>query len=256
MRMVRAGASLINREVSVLQQMLKRIGRWAEIAQHYQALPMPKESPHRALTPIEEDRLYRVGSSNPKWEVAYCCFVLAINTTAHWSELRHIRLCDVDDAERTFWVNQGKNEGRRRNEPMNGTAWRAMQHLLKRAKSLGCAEGGHFLIPFQIARGNYDPSRPAVTCRTALRQILTAAGVQISFYSFRHHAITKLLENPDVSDETVEAIAGHVSERMKKRYSHTRLHVKRAAVEALERIRPQSVRSVDNLPSHSKGCGK
>jgi hypothetical protein len=66
--------------------------------------------------------------------------------------------------------------------------------------------------------------------------MLVAAGLHISAYSFRHHAITKLLENPDVSEETAEAIAGHISHKMKKRYSHTRLHVKRAAVEALERI--------------------
>jgi hypothetical protein len=44
------------------------------------------------------------------------------------------------------------------------------------------------------------------------------------------------MENPDVSEETAEAIAGHISHCMKRRYSHTRLEVKRAAVEALERI--------------------
>lgn len=239
MRMVRAGASLINRELSVLQQMLKRIGRWKDVAENYQPLGLPKESPHRALTPIEEDRIYRVGATNPAWEVAYCCFVLSINTSAHWSELSHIRLRDVDEVERTFWVNQGKNEGRRRQEPMNGTAWRAMQILLARAMRIGCELPDHYLMPFRIARGSYDPTRAATSCRSALRELLAAADVKISFYSFRHHAITKLLENPDISDETAEAIAGHISERMKKRYSHTRLHVKRAAVEALERIAPR-----------------
>src|SRR5215469_8298476 len=59
MRMARAGASCINKECSLLQQMLKRIGCWHEIAPHYQPLPLPKESPHRALTPQEEERLYR-----------------------------------------------------------------------------------------------------------------------------------------------------------------------------------------------------
>ena len=68
MRMARAGASCINKECSILQQMLKRIGKWPEIEPYYQAMPMPKESPHRALTPNEEDRLYRVGATNPNWE--------------------------------------------------------------------------------------------------------------------------------------------------------------------------------------------
>lgn len=239
MRMVRAGGSIINRECSVLQQMLKRIGRWKEIADNYQPLPLPKESPHRALTPLEEDRIYRIGASNPAWEVAYCCFVLSVNSTAHFSELRHIRLRDIDKDERTFYVSHGKNEGRRRQEPTNDTSWRALQHLLKRAESLGSTEPDHYLMPFRLFRGTYDPTRPATSCRSALNQILVSAEVDVSFYSFRHHAITKLLENPDVSDETTEAIAGHVSERMKKRYSHTRLHVKRAAIEALQRIAPK-----------------
>jgi hypothetical protein len=69
--------------------------------------------------------------------------------------------------------------------------------------------------------------------------MLGAADIHISAYSFRHHAITKLLENPDVSEETAESIAGHISHRMKKRYSHTRIEVRRAAVEVLERIAPQ-----------------
>ena len=87
-----AGASIINHECSVLQQMLKRIGRWAEIAHDYQQLSLPKESPHRALTEAEEDRLYRMGPQFPQWDVAYCAFVISINTTAGPGEIRHLRL--------------------------------------------------------------------------------------------------------------------------------------------------------------------
>jgi hypothetical protein len=36
------------------------------------------------------------------------------------------------------------------------------------------------------------------------------------------HCITALLEDPRVSEETVEAIAGHVNRKMMKRYSHIR----------------------------------
>jgi integrase len=74
--------------------------------------------------------------------------------------------------------------------------------------------------------------------------MLSLAGLHISAYSFRHYAITKLLENPDVSEETAEAIAGHISHCMKRRYSHTRVEVKRAAVEALERIGQSARRGV------------
>ncbi len=123
MRMVRAGASLINREVSVLQQMLKAdraLG--GTLQQHYQALPHAKVEKVLigALTPIEEDRLYRVGSSNP--EVGSSLLLLCPGHQHDCPLERaapHISDCgDVDDAERTFWVNQGKNEGLcARNEP-------------------------------------------------------------------------------------------------------------------------------------------
>src|SRR5205814_5076530 len=45
------GPSGVNHECSVLQQMLKRIGRWAEMAHDYQALPRPGSGRGRALEP-------------------------------------------------------------------------------------------------------------------------------------------------------------------------------------------------------------
>jgi hypothetical protein len=46
----------------------------------------------------------------------------------------------------------------------------------------------------------------------------------------RHTAITRLLENPEASEKTVEAIAGHISQKMKDRYAHIRMEARRAAV--------------------------
>ena len=43
MRRAKCGPFAINHEYSVLQQMLKRIGRWAEIAPNYEALALPKK---------------------------------------------------------------------------------------------------------------------------------------------------------------------------------------------------------------------
>lgn len=253
MRTIRAGASCINKECSVLQQMLKRIGRWVEIEVQYQPLALPKESPHRALTQQEEDRLYRLGTANPNWEVAYCAFVIAINTSAGGGEIRHMRIQDVDLVNQTMCVQPegAKNEHRIRVIPLNSTALRAAEHLLKRATRLGSVEPHHYLLPFRVKKGTYDPDRPTKGWRYALRELLTRANIRISFYSFRHHAITKLLENPKVSEETAEAIAGHISSRMKKRYSHVRLEVRREAVAALERIPPKSVKDCGNVASHA-----
>jgi integrase len=261
MRMGRAGASIINHECSVLQQMLKRIGRWAEIRDDYQPLQLPRESPHRALTPNEEERLYHIGAAHPGWEVAYCAFVISINTTAGPGEIRHIRLMDVhlDDPEGPFFEVQSqgaRNPGRMRMLPLNGTAERAMRYLLDRARRLGSHEPQHYLIPFRIHRSQYDPSRPAESWRRAHKELCAATGIRVAPYSFRHHAITKLLENEKVSEQTAEAMAGHISARMKKRYSHIRMQAKREAVAALERIGPRKpVQSVENPSKQLKRKG-
>jgi integrase len=238
MRMARAGASIINHECSVLQQMLKRIGHWANVKDDYQPLKLPKESPHRALTVEEEDRLYRIGASNPAWDVAFCTFVISINTTAGPGELRHIRLMDLHLDDRYFYVQpQGaKRDSRIRTIPLNDAAMESMGYLHRRALNLGCSAPHHYLLPFRAKRGTYDPTRPCKGWRTALEQMLGAADIDVSAYSFRHHALTKLLENPEISEKTAEAIAGHISEKMKNRYAHIRMDIKRQAVEALQRI--------------------
>jgi hypothetical protein len=53
MRMLRAGASAINKECSVLQQMLRRIGAWEPIAPNFQPLRLPREGPGRSITDQE-----------------------------------------------------------------------------------------------------------------------------------------------------------------------------------------------------------
>ena len=72
-------------------------------------------------------------------------------------------------------------------------------------------------------------------------KLLAKAEVKITPYSFRHHCITVLYENPDVSEETLEAISGTIPATLKRHYSHIRNDAKRKALQALERIAPQSV---------------
>jgi len=98
-------------------------------------------------------------------------------------------------------------------------------------------------------RGLFDPRRPCKGWRTRLHKLLAAADSRVSAYTFRHHAITRLLELVNMSEETGESMAGHISERVKKRYSHTRLHVKRDAVDALLNIYHGTVRAE---PPHAR----
>lgn len=54
----------------------------------------------------------------------------------------------------------------------------------------------------------------------------------LRFHDLRHHAITELAES-QASDQTVMAIAGHVSPKMLAHYSHVRLDAKRHALDAI-----------------------
>jgi len=68
------------------------------------------------------------------------------------------------------------------------------------------------------------PTKNATTTSAAL------AGLR--FHDLRHLAITELAES-QVSDQTIMAIAGHVSQKMLARYSHVRSEARRQAVAAL-----------------------
>ena len=53
-------------------------------------------------------------------------------------------------------------------------------------------------------------------------------------HDMRHTFISRLAENPNVSEQTIKALAGHVSRQMLERYSHIRSQAKQAAIRALE----------------------
>jgi hypothetical protein len=54
----------------------------------------------------------------------------------------------------------------------------------------------------------------------------------LRFHDLRHTAITKLAES-QASDQTIMAIAGHVSRQMLEHYSHIRIAAKRVALDSI-----------------------
>lgn len=245
MRQAQCGPFAINHECSVLQQMLKRIGRWAEIAPNYQALPLPKEKRGRALRDEQKELLFRVSAHNPNWEAAFLFAMISVNTTAGPKETATLRLKDVDLERRVIVVQPegAKNVHRIRPIPLNDEAYRATKLAMARAQRLGSVLSEHYLFPFRIHRSLFDPTRHQTSFKTAWKKMITAANLPgFRMYDLRHHSITVLLENPEVSEETAESIAGHISRQMKKRYSHVRMDRMREAVLALSPKKP--VRSV------------
>jgi integrase len=60
------------------------------------------------------------------------------------------------------------------------------------------------------------------------------AAVPGSDLDCRHTFISRLCEGPNIAEETIRALAGHVSRKMMERYSHIRAAAREAAIAALE----------------------
>lgn len=243
--LTRAGASRVNHDLNTLSQILARAGLWARIAPYYQPLKLPRPKVGRALTETEERTLFAVASSRAKWKVAYLCSLVTVNTTCGPKEIRMLRLMDVElepsDAAPygTIRIALGaKNEYRQRQIPLNTTASLAVSQLLARARECGAARPEHYLLPHRAPPGaaGWDPSRPMSSWRTAWDKLRDAAGLPgLRMYDLRHHVITRLLEDENVSERTVIELAGHVSRKMLDTYSHIRMRSKFDGVMALEK---------------------
>jgi hypothetical protein len=72
----------------------------------------------------------------------------------------------------------------------------------------------------------------------------------------RHTFISRLAENPNVSEQTIKALAGHVSRQMLERYSHIRSQAKQAAIHALEQHAIEPVIEVHRAQNRAQAHGE
>lgn len=235
----------INYEVHTLRGILKHFGLWGSLADRVR--PIKGEGhPGRALSREEEARLIAAvrQSGSP---ALYPLFVLSIDTGLRASEVRALRRGDVilpagrrESAE--VVVPKSKSEaGTGRVVPFTNRAYQAVKDWLN---LVGEAGPDAFLFPHHtVGFGpggksaticNIDFSRPAGEWRSAWRRALRIANVKARWHDLRHTLVSRLAENPAVSEETIRALAGHVSRAMLARYSHIRADAKRAAISALE----------------------
>lgn len=258
------GGSRINHEISCLGQVLAHAGLWAEIAHFYEPLPLP-QSIGLALSAEEEEYLFAVARSRPRWLVAYCCGLLSRNTTAGPGEIRHLRRRDIElDSPRGSFIHieEGvKNLFRKRPLPLNLDARWAVQQLLDRASALGANDPQHYLLPHRANRQGLptDPDRPMgswkkahyAMCREAAKQFPRLARLRL--YDYRHTAATDLLEDPAVSYTTIEHMMGHrISSHTKRKYDHLRNEALRVAADALNRGHCRPVGTPEGVPLASR----
>ena len=227
----------INMELGILRRILKKAKRWYLVADDVRPLPERRDV-GRALAHGEKVRLLQTAASRPEWQTAYLAAVLALNTTMRSCEIRGLRWHDVDFIDWAINVRRSKTEAGERTIPLNDEAWAAVLQLRDRAKALfGDNLVAHWYV-FPHAEGftTPDPTKPMSGWRTAWRSLTREAGLRgLRFHDLRHHAITELAESESASEQTIMAIAGHVSTRMLRHYSLVRRDAMRRALESLSR---------------------
>jgi integrase len=244
-RRKKAGAYLLNGEMSVVQQILKEARLWKHIEEDYRPLPVSRRGAGTSLSKEDEERLRAIAFSKPKWRLAAHCMTIMLSTTMGFGELRQLRRRDVDMQKRSITVREGaKNETRERTIPLNASAYESMAWILERWKKLGGNSAEHYILPHR-PRGERAkhwrrtiPARldePMTSIYRAFTSITKAADLpKFRVYDCRVQAITKLLSHPEVSTQVSKEIAGHISQAMQSRYSIQRFETKKAALDALE----------------------
>jgi integrase len=250
-----AGPGLINHEINCLSQILDTAGLWAPIAKFYKPLRVPKRGPGQALLQEEALWLLEVASYKKKWKIAYLASMVSVNTTCGPGELRNLRLKDVNlhSVPPMIDIVEGaKNDYRVRSVPLNADALWAIRELMILAADKGATLPDHYLFPGMMAGkgGKFNVCKPLVNWKKAWYSLRKEAAkkypklITVRVYDLRHHAITSLLENPTISEQTIKDVAGHVSKKILERYSHIRTARKTEALEALAGLRHSTAAAV------------
>lgn len=218
-------------EVGVLRRVLKRGKCWHSIADDVKPL---KEPPTigRALSPIEKQSLLEAAALKPEWQTAFYAAIIALNTTMRGCETRGLRWSDVDLLNDTLAIRKSKTEAGVRVIPLTPAASEVFVQLRARAELFGEVLPEHYIFASFKPVGrfdgreivehrmlNFDPIKPLGSWKKAWRALTTKAELTgLRFHDLRHHCITELCES-GASEQTIKAIAGHVSQRMLDRYS-------------------------------------
>jgi integrase len=242
-----ASGSSINNEVMFALHMMGDIGDAVRLKlRREKRLRLPKnENCGKALDLKQEDALLtaaqvpevpegeKVNLKATRSPMIYPAIMLALNTTMRESEVRTLRWEQVDFLKRIITVGKAKTSaGSGRTIPINAELYRALaNHKAWFEAKVRAVAPELYVFPFGDCR-KYHPERPISSFKTSWTNVRNKAGLSIRFHDLRHTAITKLAES-GAGDETIRAIAGHVSRAMLSRYAHIRTQAKRTALEAI-----------------------
>lgn len=198
-------------EIGVLRAIMKKSKLWGAISDDVQFLKERRDV-GRAISPDQEAKLLKAASEARYSDSSlYPIVVLALNTAMRSNEIKTLRWSQIDLVQRSLVVGKSKTEaGSGRLIPLNQSAVAALVTWASRTPE---ASPEHFVFP-ACENHKTEPSRPVTSFRTAWRNATKSAGIPgLRFHDLRHTAITKLAESM-ASEQTIMAIAGHVSRRM------------------------------------------
>jgi integrase len=237
----------INFELAVLRMVLRHFNVWDSVKGRIRPL-RESHDVGRAISRDDEERILGAirDSRTPS---LLPLFTLAIDTGLRASELRGLRYKDLNlkwnaAAIESGWLNVAKFKtegGTGRAVPLSRRCCAVLTIWLSRFSD---PESDAYVFPFHRIAGNYrcqdlfavDASRPIGSWKKAWRGVLKAAGLHFRWHDLRHTFVSRLAENPLVSEQTIMTLAGHVSKAMLSRYSHIRSEAKLAAIASLERV--------------------
>jgi integrase len=109
---------------------------------------------------------------------------------------------------------------------------RQPEHFIFPSERYGLDGENGYLHGAQV-RYNVRPDVPLGSWKVAWKMALERANVECRWHDLRHTFVSRMAESL-ASDATIMALAGHLSAKMKERYSHVRTEAKRQAIATLD----------------------
>lgn len=220
-------APLINKELCLLQMILRRANAWTEeLQRHHEYLDESGPETQRALSVDEQQHWLATAAMSPRWSTVHWYSIVAFDTACSTNELRALRLGDVNLHHRTISVPRdgAKNRYRQRTLAIeNAECLWALEQLVLRARDLGASEPMHYLFPFHPApKAAWDVTRPMTVSglKRPWQEVRDASGLGwFRMYDTRHTAITRMAET-GIPMALISERAGHIGPRLTRHYTH------------------------------------
>lgn len=234
----------INGEISVLRQLLKHCKLWYRF-EDYKPIRNHKPPVGRALTEVEQARLFEVAQSRSDWLYAFTASVLGGFCGMRACEIKALQWKDVDFTAGVLHIRRSKTPAGWRAPSLNTVCTETLSQLYNKARLINATALDHYVFPWHGRQQKIDPTRPMTSWRSAWRSIRCKAARNeageiiypvlqaVRFHDLRHTAVTTMAEK-GLPEQTIMAQVGHISPQMMKTYSHVRRLALNAAAAALE----------------------